>query len=33
MNGWIDGGTWLWAVIGALVVALLVVLINKASKK
>jgi hypothetical protein len=33
MNGWMDGGMWLWTVIGALVVALLVVLINKVSKK
>ena len=28
-----DGGMWLWTVIGALVVVLLVVLINKVSKK
>lgn len=27
------GGMWLWTVIGVLVVVLLVVLINKASKK
>jgi hypothetical protein len=27
------GGMWLWTVIGALVVALLVVLINKVSRK
>lgn len=33
MNGWMGGGTWLWAVIGVLVVVLLVVLIAKVSKK
>ena len=33
MNGWMGGGMWLWTVIGVLVVVLLVVLINKASKK
>ena len=33
MNGWMGGGAWLWTVIGVLVVVLLVVLINKVSKK
>lgn len=32
-NGWMGGGMWLWTVIGALVVVLLVVLINKLSNK
>jgi uncharacterized membrane protein len=32
-NGWMGGGMWLWTVIGVLVVLLLVVLINKVSKK
>ena len=32
-NGWMGGGVWLWTVIGVLVVVLLVVLINKVSKK
>jgi uncharacterized membrane protein len=31
--GWMGGGMWLWTVIGVLVVVLLVVLINKVSKK
>ena len=33
MNDWMGGGMWLWTVIGVLVVVLLVVLINKVSKK
>ncbi|MDD2540833.1 MAG: hypothetical protein PHH28_07290 [Desulfuromonadaceae bacterium] len=33
MGGWMGGGMWLWTVIGVLVVVLLVVLINKVSKK
>ena len=33
MGGWMGGGMWLWTVIGVLVVILLVVLINKVSKK
>jgi|BarGraIncu00431A_1022009.scaffolds.fasta_scaffold57393_2 uncharacterized membrane protein len=33
MGGWMAGGTWLWTVIGALVVVLLVVTIIKVSKK
>ena len=33
MNGWMGGEMWLWTVIGVLVVVLLVVLINKVSKK
>jgi hypothetical protein len=32
MHGW-AGGTWVWAVIGVVVVALLVVVISKLSKK
>ncbi len=33
MGGFSGGGMWLWTVIGVLVVVLLVVLINKLSKK
>ena len=33
MNGWMGGGTWFWTAIGVLVVVLLVVAINKMSKK
>jgi hypothetical protein len=33
MSGWMGGGMWVWTVIGVLVVALLVVLITKLSKK
>ncbi len=33
MGGWADGGMWVWTVIGVLVVILLVVVINKMSKK
>jgi hypothetical protein len=29
MGGWAGGGMWIWTVIGVLVVALLVVAINK----
>src|SRR5665213_656748 len=32
-NGWMGGGTWLWTVIGVLVVVLLVVLISNVSRK
>ena len=32
-DGWMGGGMWLWTVIAVLVVVLLVVLINKVSKK
>ena len=32
-DGWMGGGMWLWTVIGVLVVVLLVVAINKQSKK
>lgn len=32
-NGWMGGGMWMWMVIGVLVVVLLVVLINKLSRK
>jgi hypothetical protein len=31
--GWMSGGMWVWTVIGALVVVLLVVAINKVSAK
>ena len=31
--GWMGGGMWFWTVIGVLVVVLLVVAINKLSKK
>lgn len=33
MNGWMGGGMVLWTVIGVLVVVLLVVAINKLTKK
>jgi len=33
MNGWMGGGMWLWTVIALLLVALLVVAINKLSTK
>ncbi len=33
MNGWAGGAMWIWALIGAVVVALLVVAIGKMSKK
>ena len=33
MGGWAGGGMWIWTVIGVLVVALLVVVISKLSKK
>ena len=32
-GGWMGGGMWLWTVIGVLVVVLLIVAINKQSKK
>jgi uncharacterized membrane protein len=32
-NGWMDGGMWIWMVIGVLVVVLLVVVITKLSNK
>lgn len=32
-GGWMGGGMWIWTVIGVLVVVLLVVVINKVSKK
>jgi hypothetical protein len=31
--GWMGGGMWIWTVIGILLVVLLVVAINKLSKK
>ena len=33
MGGWAGGGMWIWTVIGIVVVALLVVVIGKLSKK
>ena len=33
MNGWSGGGMWLWTVLGVVIVALLVVVISKLSKK
>jgi heme exporter protein D len=33
MNGWAGGGMWIWIAIGLVVVALLVVVIGKLSKK
>lgn len=33
MNGWMGGGMWIWTVIAVLVVVLLIVLINKVSRK
>lgn len=33
MNGWAGGGMWLWIVLGLMIVALLVVVIGKLSKK
>lgn len=33
MNGWAGGGMWLWPVLGLVIVALLVVVISKLSKK
>ena len=33
MGGWVGGGMWIWTVIGVVVVALLVVVISKLSKK
>ena len=32
-NGWMGGSMWIWAVLGTLLVVLLVVAINKVSKK
>jgi len=32
-DGWMGGGMWIWTVIGVLVVALLVVVINNLSKE
>jgi hypothetical protein len=33
MGGWAGGGMWVWTVIGVLAVVLLVVAINRLSKK
>ena len=32
-NGWMGGGMWIWTALGVLLVALLVVVISKLSKK
>jgi uncharacterized membrane protein len=32
-DGWMGGGMWIWTVIGVVVVVLLIVTINKLSKK
>jgi uncharacterized membrane protein len=32
-GGWMGGGMWIWTLIGVLVVVLLVVVINKQSRK
>jgi uncharacterized membrane protein len=32
-NGWMGGGMWIWTVLGVVLVALLVVMISKLSKK
>lgn len=32
-NGWMGGGMWVWGIIGTLIVALLVAVICKLSKK
>jgi uncharacterized membrane protein len=32
-DGWMGGGMWIWTVIGVLVVVLLVVVMNKRSKR
>jgi hypothetical protein len=32
-DGWIGGGMWIWTVIAVLVIVLLVVVINRVSKK
>ena len=32
-DGWMGGGMWIWTVVGVVVVDLLVVVINKLSKK
>jgi hypothetical protein len=32
-NGWMDGGIWVWTVVGVLVVVLLAVVIGKQSKQ
>jgi hypothetical protein len=33
MAGWFGGGMWIWTLIGVLVIVLLVVLINRISRK
>jgi anti-sigma-K factor RskA len=33
MGGWTGGGMWIWTVIGVAVVALLVVIVTKLSKR
>lgn len=33
MDGWMGGGMWIWTVIGVLLVVLLVVVINRLTRK
>ncbi|MGK2906899.1 MAG: hypothetical protein ACSLFH_11205 [Desulfuromonadales bacterium] len=33
MNGWMNGGMWIWPLIGTLVVVLIVIVVIKLSKK
>jgi len=33
MNGWMDGGMWIWTVLGIAIVVLLAFVIGKLSKK
>jgi len=33
MNGWAGGGMWPWTILGLVIVALLVVVVSKLSKK
>ena len=33
MNGWSGGGMWVWTVLGLVIVALLIVVIGRLSKK
>jgi heme exporter protein D len=32
-DGWMGGGVWIWTVVGVLVVVMLVVVINKLSRR
>lgn len=33
MNGWTGGGMWVWTILGVVIVALLVVVISRLTKK